>query len=327
VGNRSRDLASTSGALADINLIPVGAMLYSKTGTDPNTLTGNNFRPMPLYGQLNLAINKQYANYNAMQATWVRTKGRYTLNMNYTFGKAMGIITGNDPYNLANDYGVQGSNRKHIFNAAYSIELGNPIKTNAFAKGVINGWQLSGITQFESGANLVGGGNPGAGQSSCVPIPGTSGEGNCTANGVTNGIQVGSASLLGTTDITLEPLETCNPLANLGKNQYYNPNCFALPNQIGQNGPTVIHPIYGPSYFNSDLGMFKNFNISESKKLQFRFNAYNFLNHPLWSFYNGTNLGGISFGGSPTNVTTPNIGTVVDKQGHRVVQVAVKFYF
>jgi hypothetical protein len=46
------------------------------------------------------------------------------------------------------------SNRKQIFNAAYSIELGTPIKSNMFAGGFINGWQLSGITQLESGVNL-----------------------------------------------------------------------------------------------------------------------------------------------------------------------------
>jgi hypothetical protein len=99
-----------------------------------------------------------------------------------------------------------------------------------------------------------------------------------------------------------------------------------VPTQLGQNGPTVIPPVYGPAFFNSDLGMFKNFNISESKKLQLRFNAYNFLNHPLWSFYNGTNLGSVGFS-APTTISAPNWGTVVDKQGHRVVQVAIKFYF
>ncbi len=82
--------------------------------------------------------------------------------------------------------------------------------------------------------------------------------------------------------------------------------------------------IYGPAFFNSDLGMFKNFNITESKKLQFRFNAYNFLNHPLWSF-NGSNL---NLGFNPNGtVNTPLFGTVTEKQGHRVVQAAVKFYF
>ena len=57
----------------------------------------------------------------------MRSKGRYNINLNYTYGKAMGIVNAAlDPFNLANDYGVQPANRTHIFNAAYSIELGSP---------------------------------------------------------------------------------------------------------------------------------------------------------------------------------------------------------
>ncbi len=53
VGNRSRDLANSSGAGSNINLVPVGAMLSSKNGgVDPNTLTANNFRPLPEYSDL-----------------------------------------------------------------------------------------------------------------------------------------------------------------------------------------------------------------------------------------------------------------------------------
>jgi hypothetical protein len=320
VGNRSRDLPNTGGAGSNINLVPVGSMLQSKNaGTDPNSLTANNFRPMPLYSDLNLADNPLWANYNALQVTWVRTKGRYTINMNYTYGKAMGIVTNNDQFNLNNDYGVQANNRTSIFNAAYSVELGNPIQHGAFAKGLINGWQLSGITQIESGANLSGqnGGDFGPSVNG-VTIPGSVG----TTNG---GVEISNQALLGTSDIALEPLVTCNPTSNLGAHQFINPNCFSLPTKIGQNGPIVLPPIYGPYFFNSDLGMFKNFNLSESRKLQFRFNAYNFLNHPLWSFYNNSNLS-LGFS-SPTAVSTQEFGTVVNQQGHRVIQAAVKFYF
>ena len=72
--------------------------------------------------------------------------------------------------------------------------------------------------------------------------------------------------------------------------------------------------------------MFKNFQISESKKLQFRFNAYNFLNHPLYSFISGSaNL-------KPTfdvtgKQTNSLFGLTTEKQGHRIIQLAVKFYF
>ncbi len=83
----------SSGAGSNINLVPVGAMLSSKNGgVDPNSLNANNFRPLLGFSDLNLATNKVWANYNALQVTWVRTKGRYTINMNYTYGKAMGIV-------------------------------------------------------------------------------------------------------------------------------------------------------------------------------------------------------------------------------------------
>ena len=65
------------------------------------------------------------ANYNSLQATWVRAKGRSNINLNYTFGKAMGSGAFHDQFNLDNNYGVLPSNRTHLFNAAYSFELGN----------------------------------------------------------------------------------------------------------------------------------------------------------------------------------------------------------
>jgi len=86
----------------------VGAMLSSKNGgVDPNSLTANNFRPLVGFSDVDLATNNLYANYNALQVTWVRSKGRYNINLNYTFGKAMGIINNAqaDAFNLASTMG------------------------------------------------------------------------------------------------------------------------------------------------------------------------------------------------------------------------------
>ena len=314
VGNQSKDLALSAGAGSNINLVPVGAMLASKNGgVDPNSLTANNFRPLQGFSDLGLATNGAYSNYNALQVTWVRTKGRYTINMNYTFGKAMGIVNPSlDSFNLNNDYGVQAANRTHIFNAAYSIELGNPVRDKILA-GFVNGWQLSGITQLESGPNLTGiqGQNFGMNLNG-YQIPGTT-------------FNVSNVSLLGTPNIQLNPVLTCNPSSGLAAHQYINSSCFAAPSAVGQNGPSVLPAIYGPGFFNMDLGLFKNFQIKEQKKLQFRLNGYNFLNHPLWSF-NGSNLS-LGFDGATGKVNSPLFGMVTQKQGHRVVQAAVKFYF
>ena len=127
VGNQTKNILNTGGGAGggDINLVPVGAMFSSKNdGVDPNTLNANNFRPLQGFAGLSLATNHLYANYNSMQVKFLRTKGRAIINANYTFGKAMGILSPTlDSFNLDNDYGVQSTNRKHLFNLAYSYNL------------------------------------------------------------------------------------------------------------------------------------------------------------------------------------------------------------
>jgi hypothetical protein len=316
VGNQSTNLLNTSGGQGyNLNLIPLGAMLSSNNGgVDPNSLVANNFRPIKIYSNINLATNNLYDNYNSLQVTWARTKGRYTVSMNYSFAKALGIINPSyDSFNLANNYTVQASNRTHLFNLAYSVELGNPAH-NKIAGGFVNGWQVSGIMQLESGPNLTGltGSENFNLNLNSYKIPGTT-------------FNVSNSSLLGTQNIVLHPLVTCNPTANLAPHQFINAGCFAIPTQIGQNGPTTLPVIYGPAFFNTDLGLFKNFQIREKMKLQFRANGYNFLNHPLWSF-NGTNLT-LGYNGTTGALNTPLFGYTTQKQGHRVVQLAVKFIF
>ncbi|MBL0160098.1 MAG: carboxypeptidase regulatory-like domain-containing protein [Bryobacterales bacterium] len=317
VGNESTDLLVTAASTySSINLVPVGAMLSSANGgADPNSLVANNFRPLKGFSDINLATHGPYANYNSLQTTWARTRGRYMMSLNYTFAKALGIINNGsyDPYNIRNNYGVQASDRTHLFNLAYSVEMGNPVK-NRIAGGLANGWQVSGLVQVQSGANLTSNrGNNWGMNTNGYKIPGT------THN-------VSSASLLGTPAIPLRPLVICDPGANLQPQQYVNQACFAMPTRVGQNGPTTLPVQYGPAFFNADLALFKNFNIKEGMKLQFRANAYNFLNHPLWSFDSATNLT-LGFNGTTGAINSPLFGWATQKQGRRTIQLAVKFLF
>jgi hypothetical protein len=119
---------------------------------------------------------------------------------------------------------------------------------------------------------------------------------------------------------------TCSPTSGLAEHQFINGDCYGLSSQVGLNGPTVGPAVYGPAFFNSDLGLFKNFQFSESRKLQLRLNAYNFLNHPLYSFAGGSQLN-LVYDPTTLKLSNPNFGITQDKQGRRIVQVAIKFYF
>ena len=343
IGNRSEDLASAGNGgstginTKDINLIPAGAMLASNNGgADPNTLNTANFYPIQGYSDLYVISNNGRANYNALQALWARTKGRYTINLNYTFSKAQGVL-GTSGSNLINEFnvnqniGVLPNSRKQLFNAAYAIELPKA-NVNKWLGGAVNGWEVTGVIQAQSGPNLTGYQNQNFGMSysgkngingSSAIIPGSISQQNPT------GIEISNLSLLGTPEIQLNPILTCNPASGLKAHQYINASCFEAPTQIGQNGPTLLPPVYGPAYFNWDMGLFKNFVITESQKLQFRFNFYNWMNHPLWSF-NGNNLGlGFAQDATASTITQSNstFGTVTQKQGHRIIEMGVKYYF
>lgn len=314
VGNRSRELLNNGYAGSNINPVPAGALLKAGVG-DPNNANYDSFRPIAGFQDLSIVTHGLYQNYNSLQITWLRTKGRYNLNLNYTYGKSLGIAGNYDVFNLRNNYGLMPGDRRHLFNAAYSIEMGRLLKTNnKLASGVANGWQLSGIAQVQSGINLPAN---------------TSYNYNIDAGGykMADGYSVSARSINGTDSIALRPILTCNPGSNLGANQFVNGSCFSLPTTPGSNGPTIGPAVYGPMFMNFDLGLFKNFQISESKKIQIRFNGYNFLNHPLWTFINGSNNTKLIFDQNTGKMINPVFGDTTEKQGRRIIQVAIKFYF
>ncbi|HKX00335.1 MAG TPA: carboxypeptidase-like regulatory domain-containing protein [Bryobacteraceae bacterium] len=314
VGNQSDYQLNNGGVGTNINAVPYGTLLH--IGTDPNAsgFSYDSYRPFPLYQDLHAVNHNLYSNYNAMQISWNRQRGRFDFTLNYAFSKSMGIV-GLDQFNLANDYGPSAADRRHVFNSAYSIELPNPAHNNALAKVLVNGWQLSGITQLQSGINLV---------------PNSSNaDFNIGTNGfkLADGENVSSRTINGTDSVPLLPLVTCNPGSNRGSHQFVNGSCFALPSIPGGNGPIVMPEIFGPWFFNSDLSLFKNHQFSESKKLQLRFSAYNFMNHPLWSFRNGSNNLNLNFDGTTGQLANDKFGIATEKLGHRIIQLAIKFYF
>ena len=295
VGNRSRDQLFTQ----DQNLVPLNT-----AGCRAAAVLGNNcdaFRPFAGFGAVNMRTHIAYQNYNSMQMSLTRQKGRVNYLASYTFSKALGVRTGGaegaqaDQLDLrGHSYGILGYDRTHLFNVAYTVDLPKFAKelfktSNKVASGVLDGWMLSGISQFASGyplqANSVNFRLQGALEQTCR-FARTSNPALCkdkADNDVVTIYNPGNvAAALGTNATSAQPTLTCDPRKNLGKGQYANVSCFGVPPQ-GQAGAYNFPYLKGPGYNTHDLTMQKSFQISESKRLLFRISANNFLNRPLLS--------------------------------------------
>lgn len=341
VGNQSRNGVVVGPAFANLNAPPLGSFFK------PDPLTGqvipitqggfptNDFRPFQTYGDINLVTHGTYANYNSLQLTLQKQSGPVTFFANYTFGKVLGIrdnYSGNgpsagntvDPFNMRNNYGVLAYDHTQIFNAAYVWALPSPVHNNAFLSGAVNGWKISGVTQLQSGAPI----QPLENGTMNVSY------GNTIINGVQTG--VGAQSWLGSNaaDLQLVPMVTCDPRSGLKSGQYFNPACFTPPPQ-GSNGTLIWPYIHGPAFINSDLALFKSFKLTERQRVELRFSAFNFLNHPNKQFnVNGNGDTSLSFGtgGSqnlmgPTNTNKQTTGFPLYRVGDRLVEFAAKYYF
>ncbi len=319
VGNYTQYLQGT----VNLNAVPLGTLAPTCT----STACENSFRPFNKYGTITDSVTAGGAQFDSFQASLRRNVGFLTLQTNYTFSKAVGTgwnlnngtLTGALPdYGVKWLWGVLPIDRAHAFSAAYVFDLPNLRGGNSFLRGAANGWEISGITQIESGAQLTN----------------QSGSGGLNFN---YSGPLGAIQAVGTPDITLYPLITCNPRSGLKPGQYLNPNCFAAA-PSGSLGTAGMPYMPGPMFWNTDLSLLKNFKIKERQGLQFRFAAFNPLNHPLLSFSNGDNNLKAIFNSSSqlSNLTSTNpcpgpkcsiFGYADHHFGHRTLEMGIKYSF
>jgi hypothetical protein len=314
VGNKSKNLTLRND-YRDINLPPLGSMLANPGGD------ANQFRPRPQYRALTVESHRAFSRYNALQTMVSKQTGLVNLTGAYTWSKAMGIRDQPvDALVLDNNYGPLAFDRTHNFAASYVLTVPDLVRAggNGFARQVANGWQVSGIVQWTSGINLQAFNDQTRNFNMNYTIPGTT-------------RSIGGPDIVGTTAIRAQPIITCDPRENLSEGQYMNGACFAPPipgsnGQPGVNGSLIFPYMSGPAFFNTDLSLFKNFHITESKRIQFRASAYNFLNHPVRSFIGGDQNLNLSFN-EQGQLTNNRFGFADYTVGKRIVHFGVKFEF
>lgn len=348
---------------ADPTKNPDGQSFYCQNNSNyKTTLNGNDYRPLVNYQNVYLLTHRGYANYNSLQASWQKQIGSFFWLANYTFSKAMGIwdwtsnngaAGGNtvDPFNLANNYGPLAFDHTHIFNVSYSYLV--PKLLHGFAGGAVNGWRFSGYTTYQSGApiqpntalNITW---PGGLTVPTVGLPNLPDNSIKLPDGLVS-VNMNQGTWFGTdAPHYLLPALVCDPRKGLTAGQYFNPNCFAPP-AYGQQGNLVWPYIKGPAFFDTDLAVGKQFRIKESKNVEFRIQATNWINHALPQFglagivdnqlnftqmtpYSMVDTSGQTVTGNIQSLSQRNTNPLTTgkpefKTGSRIVTIVAKFNF
>lgn len=364
VGSMSRNqLLNGTSKLYNQNPVPMGAFFkpnpnpYSSNYgqlENPSAISGSgdvatqsqDFRPLHNYGTIAMYQHGGYANYNSLQVAAQKQSGNLFLFTNFTFGKVLGTRDGStangngngsvvDPFHLYNNYGPLAYDHTKIFNLSFSYKLPAPVHNNWALGEAVNGWQLSGFTQYQDGAPYQASNpvmnvqyNTNSSQPDIVMPSGKKTRG------------VSASTWFGTDEYpNLMPMVICDPRKGLKKGQYFNPSCFASPlpptaTTYGQMGQWIWPYFRTPHYFTSDMAIFKAFRINDSQRIETRVSMTNWLNHPNASFGlagNGDNqlvFNGYSTSSALALNSNPNTtGIPSSKQGYRWTQFAVKYYF
>ena len=240
------------------------------------------------------AAEKTIANsaYHSLQATIRHTSSRGEFLFGYTYGKCLdnssGLEDSVNPFNPRKSRGLCLFDVKHNFVASYSVGLpfDKVLHTDkGWAKQIAGGWKLSGITTFAAG----------------LPVR------------ISEGKDVSLAGSSGTDVPNFTPgkiLSNTNPRSG---GSYFNTSLFSLesPGQIGTSARRFFH---GPGLNNWDMALLKDINLTESKLLQLRFEAFNVFNHAQFQNPSG-------------NIDSSRFGLVTAANDPRILQIAAKFHF
>ncbi|MDE1178192.1 MAG: TonB-dependent receptor [Edaphobacter sp.] len=275
------------------------------------TANVNAVRPYLGYSYFQARVPMFTSNYNSLQIsvnhriTHGLTAGlAYTWSKNLTDQSTDRGAANTNTYNPKMDYGPSSMNTPHIFIANYVYQLPFYSEQHGFKGRVLGGWEISGITTFESGqsASVTQAVDPFA----CVtPDNSTTG---CVAGTYPGGLGISTpnADIAPRVD-QIAPVQLTKKVG-----QWFSTSSFAQAS--GHFGSSRNGIFLGPGLENWDLGAIKNLRISERYRFQLRGEFFNAFNH--------TNFAGVD-----TSISDVNFGQVTSTHLPRRIQLGAKLYF
>jgi len=319
----------------NLNAVPYGAAFLPQN-QDPTlapnpavpgatALPDDFLRPYQGYGDIRIAEPVARSNYNSLQTSINRRfKEGLLLSVSYTWSKALGTVSNDNNNTLTSfdtpridgnqdraNYGPLDFDRRHNFIGNFIWEIP---KTSA--RGVLgqiaNGWQFSGVYRYQSGQpyNVT------------VSVPG-----------------INSKNFLGTGN-TAPPRVVLvgDPGSGHSSDPYRQLNAAAFtipqPGTIGlDSGRNFLTT--APTN-NWDLSLSKSFYMGGVRKLEFRLDAFNALNHTQFYTLNTTLTVRSLTDPTPTNLPYDANGNIVNPSGFgavtavrppRTLQLQARFLF
>jgi hypothetical protein len=271
----------------------------------------NNIRNYLGYSDFHARVPMFTANYNSLQASLNhRTTRDLSVGLSYTWSKNMTDqyedrgSSNTYTWNPKLDYGASQLNEPQIFVGNFVYKEPFFREQHGLAGHALGGWELSGITTFESGLSF----NPYQ-----VTDPYGCVADTATANGCAAGTYPGGLGINGPDyDILARPDQTAAVQMTKTRLQWFSTSSFTTAQ--GHFGSSGVGNILSPGFEKVDLGLMKNFRFSDNISLQMRAEAFNVFNH--------TNFSGIDNG-----LTDGTFGQATGTHEPRIMQFSGKMYF
>lgn len=248
---------------------PLAGEVPGTLGAATVTLANASLR-FPQYSGATVLLNDRDSDYQSLQATLQkRMTGNLNLLLAYTFSKLMdnaleanfnsgdqpNIGSWQNPYSTRDARGPSSFDHTHMFagSAVYNLPFGkgHALATHGWPNAVVGGFQLTGILTAQSGVPL------GVLQSGA------------------NGLGLGAYR----PDKIGNPVTT-HPRNSNGSVQWINAAAYRVADGHFGSAPIRDGHLRGPNYWDVDFGIHRNFHLYEQLNMEFRAEAFNFLNHP-----------------------------------------------
>jgi len=260
VGNLGRHLTRQ----IDLNSIPLAVQL-----ANPGVATAL-LRPYKGYTGILQRVSDATSHYYAMQLYAAKRKGDILATLGYTWSKVLSdanVLTEQAEEGLTNrrfNYGPSTFDRRHVFVATYTYTVPFFKNTNGFVKALLDGYEISGITRFQSGRPFT----------------------------VTAAATVGGTRRA---DLINDDI-----YQKVGR-QWINPAAFAgvTTGRLGSSGVGIVT---GPDFFITDFSVRKRFHFGERRSLRLQGDVFNAFNRNNFNSINtacnsSTPTGGCTSGG------------------------------